>query len=216
MTTLTPIKPTVPSFNSSNLSPIKLNSSTISADTKKSLTPFDSDKNGVLTFNEFTNSNMFAFDATEESKFQKFTTFKNAVTIDPQAQQAAVDDLNTEKKLSQKKTDLLHIKRHGLNMDLRNSRLELEEAVASQKKLPQNNVEQKNASLQIANLSKAFAQNKGHLEAFQSEHSSLDEPSFFLLKLLNVQARTSTTEPNYANLASIIDGIEVASYGDHP
>ena len=216
MTTLTPVKPTVPTFTNSNVSPIKLNASNISAETKKTLSPFDADKNGFLTFSEFTNSNIFSFEATEESKVQKFTMFKNAVTVDPQAQQTAVEDLNSEKKLSQKKTDLLHIQRHCLNMDLRNSRLELEDAVTSQKKSPKTDADQKKETLQIASLSKAFAQNKGRLETFNSQNAGMDEPSFFLLKLLNVQARISPTEPNYANLASIIDGIAVASYGDHP
>jgi hypothetical protein len=216
MTTLTPIQTTVPSFKRSSVSPIQLNAPTLSSDTKKSLTPFDADNNGFLTFSEFTNSKMFTFDASEESKVQKFTMFKNAITVAPQDQQTAVEDLNSEKKVSQKKTDLLHIQRHGINMDLRNSRLELQEAVASQKKLPKVGANQTTMSRQISNLSKTFSQNKDRLETFNSQNSSLDEPSFFLLKLLNVQARTSVSEPNYANLASIIEGVEVASYGDHP
>ncbi len=216
MTTLTPIKPPVLSFNNSNVSPIQLNASTISADTKKSLPPFDTNQNGLVTFGEFTNSTIFSFDATEESKVQKFNMFKNAVTVYPQAQETAVEDLNSDKNLKQKKTDLLHVKRLGIRMDLEKSRLELANAVAAQKKAPQTDADQKKATLQIATLRKTFAQNKNSSETFQSQHAGLDDASFFLLKFLNVQDRNSTTEPNYANLASWIDGIDVASYGENP
>ena len=216
MTTLTPVKLTVLSFNSSNVSPIQLNSPTISADTKKSLAPFDSDKNGFLSFTEFTSSNMFAFDASEESKFQTFRTFKNAVTVDPAAQQTAVQNLNSEKKINQKKTDLLNIQRHDINMSLRNSRLELEDAVNIQKKTPANDADKKAATLQINTLSKKWIQNKARLETFDSQNTNLGEPSFLLVKLLSQQARTSVSEPNYANLAAIIDRIAVSSYGENP
>jgi hypothetical protein len=214
MTTLSPILPSVAFTNRSGLSAIEWNDTNLSSETKQTLLTMETDKKGFLTTNDFSTPTALNFGVPQDFQVHKFTTFKNDVVLDLQKALGPVDDSNAEQKLKQKKTDLLHLQRYALRSDATNSREELKKALVSENKQAVNNGQDIKETSQISQLRKTLAQKNERLNVFESQHVSLEEPSFFLLKLLNGKIRTNITEPNYTSLATYIDGIAATSYGD--
>jgi len=214
MTTLSPMLPSFAFANRSATTVIDGNSAHLSSGTQQTFPTIGADKKEGGTSNNFFTPMTQTFKLPQDFQVHKFTTLKKDVVLDLQKAMGPVDDTNAENKLKQKKTDLLYLQRYILRSEADNSRQALKKALADEKKRAVPGREDLKETSQISQLRKTLAQKKDRLNAFEAQYASLEEPSFFLLKLLNGKLRSNITEPDYTSLASYIDGITASSYGD--
>ncbi|XVJ51861.1 MAG: hypothetical protein HEQ32_07215 [Vampirovibrio sp.] len=191
---------------------IQLNTSESSIQNDQALQGFDLDKNGSVSFDEFKNSNFFVSGPADNVAEGKFTSLQLVMKNHDATHTNIISEFTKKNRIEQKKTDLLHIEKHKIEMDLKLSKSQLESFIDSQKNIPSDKQNPNDYIQSLEKYTRLMKTDTERLNGFNSAHSDLGTPSVFLLKLLQTQQRTEFTDPNYANLESEIDRIEASEY----
>jgi hypothetical protein len=176
------IAPVINTIALTSLPTIKIDSATGNESTMSLLNKLDTDRNGKITFSEFSVS--FGNDSN------KFLALHKAVNANNPADEA--------QQFQQKQTDLLHIRLHLLEMNAKFAKKALENFMSSQ------NSRNSFDSSRFQSLTSEVAESNRAVEVFKGQYGSLKTASPAIGKLLQEHGRTDSNDANFGELTARI------------
>lgn len=179
----TTIAPVINTVAMASLPTIKIDAATANESTISLLNRLDADRNGEVSFTEFS--------VSFGSHSNKFLALHKAVN-------ANNNPADEAQQFQQKQTDLLHIRLHLLEMNAKFAKKALEKFMTTQSN--SNSFD----SNRFQSLTAEVAENNRAVEVFKGQYGSLKTASPAIGKLLQEHARTDSNDVNFAELTSRI------------